>query len=184
MSTRTGSTTAIGFCENTAIGCVGVAVTRKGLASLTIQRTRAKAEAELRRRYPAGARIDATATAAVRREITEYLAGTRRRFGVTIDWSAGTPFQRQVWQALRKVRFGQTVSYGDLAEAVGRPGAARAVGNAMNKNPIALVVPCHRVLRAGGALGGFGGGLDVKRRLLELEGVELGTAPGQHPLPF
>ena len=83
----------------------------------------------------------------------------------------GTAFQRDVWNALRAIPAGETVSYRDIAEAVGRPEATRAVGNAVGSNPVAIVVPCHRVIRASGGLGGFGGGLDRKRWLLAHEGV-------------
>jgi O-6-methylguanine DNA methyltransferase len=85
----------------------------------------------------------------------------------------GTPFQRQVWQALMRIPAGQTCSYGDVAHLIGRPGAARAVGAACGVNPLPLFVPCHRVLGAGGKMGGFGGGLPLKRALLLREGVDL-----------
>jgi methylated-DNA-[protein]-cysteine S-methyltransferase len=83
----------------------------------------------------------------------------------------GTAFQRDVWSALRRIPPGETVSYRDIAEAVGRPDATRAVGNAVGSNPVAIVVPCHRVIRTSGGLGGFGGGLDRKRWLLAHEGA-------------
>jgi len=84
---------------------------------------------------------------------------------------SGTPFQLDVWTALRAIPAGTTVSYRDIAEAVGRPDATRAVGNAVGSNPVAIVVPCHRVIRTSGGLGGFGGGLDRKRWLLAHEGA-------------
>jgi methylated-DNA-[protein]-cysteine S-methyltransferase len=87
-----------------------------------------------------------------------------------VDWSAVGGFTRQVLEACATVPFGQTVSYGDLARAVGSPRAARAVGQALGRNRMPLIVPCHRVLAAGGGLGGFGGGLEMKQRLLKLEG--------------
>jgi methylated-DNA-[protein]-cysteine S-methyltransferase len=107
--------------------------------------------------------------APVLRQIAEYAAGKRRRFQTRLDWSLVRGFQRRVLGELAKVRFGHTLSYGELAERAGKPGAARAVGNAMAKNPIPLVVPCHRVLAAGKKIGGFGGGLPLKRALLSLE---------------
>ena len=100
------------------------------------------------------------------RQIAEYAAGKRRRFQTRLDWSLARGFQQRVLAELAKVRFGHTLSYGELARRAGKPGAARAVGGAMAKNPIPLVVPCHRVLAAGGKLGGFGGGLALKRALL------------------
>jgi methylated-DNA-[protein]-cysteine S-methyltransferase len=104
----------------------------------------------------------------VRREIEEYFAGQRRTFTVRLA-AAGTPFQQAVWSALRKIPFGQTASYGDIAVALGRPGAARAVGRANGTNPICVIVPCHRVIGADGSLTGFAFGEKIKRQLLELE---------------
>jgi len=102
------------------------------------------------------------------REIVEYLAGRRRRFTVPADLSAAPPFHRKVLAALARVPYGRTVTYGQLAARAGRPRAARAVGSCVARNPVPLVIPCHRVVASGG-LGGFGGGLDMKRRLLALE---------------
>lgn len=111
----------------------------------------------------------------VLRQIAEYARGERRSFRVRLDWSlagaAPRGFRRRVLDALRTVPFGRTLSYGELARRAGKPGAARAVGTAMAKNPIPLVIPCHRVLAAGGRIGGFSAGLALKRALLSLEGV-------------
>ena len=109
-------------------------------------------------------------------EIDEYFRGRRRRFTMPVDLVAvDAPFPRAVYETLhRDVRFGETVSYGELAEMAGRPGAARAVGNAMSRNPVPIVVPCHRVVASGGRIGGYGpSGVRTKRFLLALEGVEL-----------
>jgi len=109
-------------------------------------------------------------------EIDEYFRGRRRRFTMPVDLAAvDAPFPRAVYETLqRDVRFGETVSYGELAEMAGRPGAARAVGNAMSRNPVPIVVPCHRVVASGGRTGGYGpSGVRTKRFLLALEGVEL-----------
>jgi methylated-DNA-[protein]-cysteine S-methyltransferase len=103
-----------------------------------------------------------------RRQLDAYFAGELERFDLRLAPS-GTPFQLQVWRALCEIPYGTTASYGEIACAVGQPGAARAVGGANNRNPIAIVVPCHRVIGAGGSLTGYGGGLDRKRLLLELE---------------
>ena len=106
-----------------------------------------------------------------RRELDEYFAGHRHRFDVAIDWTLARGFRRRVLEALHaEVGFGDVVSYRELAGRVGNPAASRAVGTAMATNPLPIVVPCHRVLRSGGALGGYGGGVDVKRWLLSLEG--------------
>jgi methylated-DNA-[protein]-cysteine S-methyltransferase len=109
-------------------------------------------------------------------ELDEYFRGRRRRFTMPVDVSGiDAGFPRTVYEVLRReVRFGETVSYGELAEMAERPGAARAVGNAMSRNPVPIVVPCHRVVAAGGRIGGYGpSGVPTKRFLLALEGVEL-----------
>jgi methylated-DNA-[protein]-cysteine S-methyltransferase len=108
-----------------------------------------------------------------RRQLDEYFAGRRRDFEVPLDRRLSHGYRRTVLEALSRVPYGQTVSYRDLAERTGNPRASRAVGSAMATNPIPIVVPCHRVLRTGGALGGYGGGLDVKVWLLRHEGALL-----------
>jgi methylated-DNA-[protein]-cysteine S-methyltransferase len=105
---------------------------------------------------------------AAERQLAEYFAGQRRDFELPFD-VAGTPFQREVWQALLAIPFGETRSYGQIAAALGRPGAARAVGAANARNPLSIVAPCHRVVGATGALTGFAGGVAVKAALLALE---------------
>ena len=108
--------------------------------------------------------------AAVARQLGEYFAGERRSFDLAVA-AQGSPFQRRVWETLRRIPYGATRSYGELARELGRPSAARAVGRANGSNPVALVVPCHRVIGASGALTGYAGGVERKRALLELEGV-------------
>jgi O-6-methylguanine DNA methyltransferase len=107
------------------------------------------------------------------RELEEYFAGERREFTFALDLR-GTDFQLACWRALIAIPYGETRSYGDIARAVGRPQGFRAVGMANNRNPVAIVVPCHRVIASDGTLCGYGGGLDVKRKLLELEGALTG----------
>lgn len=113
---------------------------------------------------------DAPVLAQARRELEEYAAGTRRRFEVPFELE-GTHFQCEVWKALCGIPYGETRSYGELARALGRSGAARAVGAAAGKNPLPVIVPCHRLIGAGGSLTGFSAGVAIKRRLLELEGA-------------
>ncbi len=108
------------------------------------------------------------------RELEEYFAGKRRQFEFALDLR-GTDFQLACWRALLAIPYGETRSYGDIARAVGKPKGFRAVGMANNRNPLAIVVPCHRVIASDGTLCGYGGGLDVKRKLLELEGALSGT---------
>jgi methylated-DNA-[protein]-cysteine S-methyltransferase len=112
---------------------------------------------------------DEPVLAAVRRQLGEYLAGRRRGFDLPLA-PVGTAFQRRVWRALLEIPYGETRSYLDLAGSVGNPKAVRAVGQANGRNPIGVVVPCHRVIAADGTLGGYAGGLDRKRLLLSLEG--------------
>jgi len=128
-------------------------------------------------RRPAGERRDDRRCAHVVEQLREYFAGRRTSFDLEVA-PAGTPFQLEVWRALGAIAYGTTISYGELARRLGRPGAMRAVGAANGKNPIPIVVPCHRVIGADGSLTGFGGGLSCKRVLLELEGLEVeGRAP-------
>jgi methylated-DNA-[protein]-cysteine S-methyltransferase len=107
----------------------------------------------------------------VRRELDEYFAGDRRSFDVPLDWQLTAGFVREVLRQTARIPFGETRTYGEMAASAGSPRAFRAAGSALGANPIPIVVPCHRVLRSSGALGGYGGGLDVKRELLTLEGV-------------
>jgi O-6-methylguanine DNA methyltransferase len=108
------------------------------------------------------------------RELDEYFAGKRRQFDFALDLR-GTEFQLACWRALVAIPYGETRTYADIARAVGKPQGFRAVGMANNRNPIAIVVPCHRVIASDGTLCGYGGGLDIKRKLLELEGALSGT---------
>jgi methylated-DNA-[protein]-cysteine S-methyltransferase len=116
---------------------------------------------------------------AIRRELDEYFAGRRRHFEVALDWTLVGPFGRRVLGAAVEIPYGGVLSYTQVAAEAGSPRGSRAAGNALGANPIPIVVPCHRVLRGGGALGGYAGGLDRKRFLLELEGA----APATSKLP-
>ena len=109
-------------------------------------------------------------------QLAEYAEGRRRTFDVPVRLE-GTEFQRRVWGALAKIPFGQTRSYHDIAQAIGRPGASRAVGQANHHNPVAPFIPCHRVITSTGTLGGYGGGMPLKKSLLDLEGIRLEDSP-------
>ena len=111
-------------------------------------------------------------------QLDAFFAGDRLDFDLALD-PAGTPFQRRVWSELRRIAYGETISYGELARRVGRPGAARAVGLANGRNPISVIVPCHRVIGADGSLTGYGGGIPRKRYLLDHEARLIG---GRLPL--
>jgi methylated-DNA-[protein]-cysteine S-methyltransferase len=101
-------------------------------------------------------------------QLREYFAGQRTDFDLALA-PAGTAFQTSVWRALQRIPFGETASYGEIARAIGRPAASRAIGGANHRNPIAIIIPCHRVIGADGSMTGYGGGLDRKRILLDLE---------------
>jgi len=153
------------------LGRMAVAATAHGVVRVVLPGD-AKALAEVASR-PAPAADPASEAVADRaeRELAEYLAGRRRTFAVGVCLDALSAFRRAVSRALRRVPYGRTVTYGELARRAGRPDAARAVGQAMARNPVPILVPCHRVVAADG-LGGFGGGLALKRRLLALEVAE------------
>ena len=155
------------------IGDLLVASTDRGLARIFFD---AEPEHHLERLARAfGARVlrSAPAVDAVRHQLDEYFEGRRASFELDVDLRGAAPFARQVLDELARVPYGQTTTYGTLADRVGAPRAARAVGTVMNRNPIPIVLPCHRVVGANGSLTGYGGGLDVKERLLRLEGAML-----------
>jgi methylated-DNA-[protein]-cysteine S-methyltransferase len=113
---------------------------------------------------------DAATTRRLAADLADYFAGRPRAIRTTLDTGSGTPFQRKVWAELAKIPFGTTLSYAELARRVGAPRAARAVGQAVGANPIPILIPCHRVIRSDGALGGFSAGLEIKQWLLRHEG--------------
>src|SRR5262245_13230686 len=154
----------------TPIGTLQLAATRPGLLRIALPRQAgAGFGPAVGRGLGDGARVDwLPALDKARRELDEYFRGQRRAFTVELDLR-GTDFQQRVWRSLLEIPFGETRSYADLSRAIGREGASRAAGAANGANPIPIVVPCHRVIAADGTLGGYGGGLDLKRRLLALE---------------
>ncbi len=108
-----------------------------------------------------------------KKQLEEYFRGKRKNFDLPLDMTAGTWFQQEVWACLKKIPYGKTMSYGEVARALGRAGASRAVGNAVGKNPFLIVVPCHRVIKGDGSIGGFSSGLDKKRGLMQIENIQL-----------
>jgi methylated-DNA-[protein]-cysteine S-methyltransferase len=161
--------------ESTLVGRLWVAVTDHGLAAVSFGGGEAEFADWIGRRLRSTAVRSAEQTSAVRRELDEYLRGRRTSFSVPVDLRHVTPFQRRVLEAARAVPRGSVATYGELGRRIGRPGAARAVGQALGSNPVPIVVPCHRVLASDGSLGGYSGrgGLRTKRRLLALEGALL-----------
>lgn len=127
---------------------------------------------ELRREKPDLPEDSSPVLEQASRELIEYLEGRRRHFDVKLE-PHGTQFQKRVWDALLRIPYGETRTYGELAREIGEPGAVRAVGTANGRNPLCIFIPCHRVIRTGGGLGGYSGGLPVKRELLRLEGARL-----------
>ena len=158
---------------DTPVGPIMVAATPAGLVRVGLSVEDAVLEDLAERvsprviEHPAGVDV-------IRRQLDEYFDGRRTEFDLAIDWRLSNGFRRTVLERLlADVHFGEVVSYLDLARAVGSPKASRAVGTAMATNPVPIVVPCHRVLRTGGGLGGSGGGLPMKQKLLTLEGALL-----------
>jgi len=162
---------AIASCQ-TAWGWVGIASSPSGLLALTLpEPTQERALKLLLERWGEGQSYDDPKLDGLKRKLQHYFDGQRVLFDEPLDLRAATAFQRRVWSAVRDIPCGETRSYGQIARQVGSPGAARAVGLAMAANPLPIVVPCHRVIGSDGNLRGFGGGLDLKRRLLEMEGA-------------
>ncbi|ALO93137.1 methylated-DNA--[protein]-cysteine S-methyltransferase [Streptomyces olivaceoviridis] len=161
----------------TDIGPLMLAATRDGLVNVVFHASDAVRDRALER---LAARLgsepvedpDSPLLAEAIRQLRAYFAGRRHDFDLPLDWSLISGFNRQVLRELASgVPYGSVVGYGDLAGRVGQPGGAQAVGVAMGANPLPVVVPCHRVVESGGGIGGFGGGLETKRKLLALEGV-------------
>ena len=153
------------------IGATDAAVV---LADFTRRPMMAAQLAAVRRRIGPTRTGDSPLLDAAERQLSEYFAGQRSSFDLVLD-APGSHFQERVWAELQRIPYGETISYGELAARVGVPAGSRAVGRANGSNRIAIIVPCHRVIAAGGGLGGYGGGLDAKRLLLDLEATRLGS---------
>jgi methylated-DNA-[protein]-cysteine S-methyltransferase len=161
----------IGFdLVDSPIGDLLVAASDRGLAAISFETDEHRLDQLARIAGPRVLRSPRSVDDA-RRELDEYFAGRRRTFDLTLDLRALPPFTVSVLDQLARVPYGETTTYGELARRVGHPRAARAVGTVMNRNRIPIVLPCHRVVGSTGALTGYAGGLDVKERLLELEGA-------------
>jgi methylated-DNA-[protein]-cysteine S-methyltransferase len=153
---------------NSPVGPLYLAASAKGLVRLEFEGRMMKMDARIELRE------SNEALAPYLRELEEYFAGERRDFSMPLDLR-GTEFQLACWRALISIPYGETRSYGDIARTIGHPQAFRAVGMSNNRNPVAIVVPCHRVIASGGSLCGYGGGLDIKRMLLDLEHADIGA---------
>ena len=145
---------------STPLGTLTLEATDRGLSSVRFPN----------RAEPfSGKSPDNPAISQAKRELTDYFAGELKQFSVPLDWQ-GTAFQQSVWEALTHIPYGETVSYADIARAIGRPKSARPTGGAVGANPLPIIVPCHRVIGSDQSLTGFTGGLSIKVALLELEG--------------
>jgi methylated-DNA-[protein]-cysteine S-methyltransferase len=156
------------------LGPLWVAIGPKGVA--TIHYGSEPSESELRRLvrvYGPGVVPDAKRSAGLARELDQYFNGKRREFDIAVDLSGLTPFQARILAATAKIPFGAVSTYRTVARRAGNEKASRAAGGALNHNPIPIVVPCHRVVGSNGSLVGYAGGLDVKRRLLAIEGADV-----------
>ena len=151
------------------LGRLLVARPPRGLCAVSLADSDSSLVRGLRQEFPrAELRRDRNGLTGWVRSIVRYLEGRQPQLELPLD-VRGTAFQLRVWQELRRIPYGETRTYGEVARAVGKPGAARAVGSACGRNPVPLVIPCHRVVRGGGALGGYGLGIERKRKLLEQE---------------
>ena len=167
-----------GFADS-PLGALTVIVTDRGIARLSYAHEAVDEQLdEIATRISPRILASPERTDGVRRQLDEYFSGTRRRFDVPIDWRLVRGFAANVLRAAARIPFGSVSSYREVAAEAGSPNAYRAAGNALGSNPIPIVVPCHRVLHAGGGLGGYTGGLERKRFLLQLEGVVDRNDPG------
>lgn len=173
MTPSPSGTLYFGKVNATPIGDIWLACSERGLVAVQWESKRAELLDCLTRRLKSPVEENPRRLALATSELREYLEGKRRQFSIQIDWSLMRPFQREVLLATFAVPYGQTTTYGDLAQQIGHPRAARAVGRAAATNPMPLVIPCHRVLGNDGKLRGYGGGLDVKKWLLKMEGAVL-----------
>lgn len=156
---------------DTPLGALLVAVSDRGVARISFDPEPERELDSLARSFGARVLRSARAVDASRRELSEYFEGARTHFDLPVDLRVDAPFRRTVMHELARVPYGNVTTYGALAAKAGRPRAARAVGTIMNRNPIPIVLPCHRVVGASGKLVGYGGGLERKEALLRLEGV-------------
>lgn len=154
----------------TPVGVLFVGVTDQGVCDVTFGQPSERHYRERLSRWSPEVRLDQAGLAVVTEELRAYFAGELTRFSLAVDLRQVTAFTARVLRETRKLRFGQVTSYGTLAARIGSPGASRAVGGALGRNPVPIIVPCHRVLARGGQIGGFTGGLETKRVLLALEG--------------
>jgi methylated-DNA-[protein]-cysteine S-methyltransferase len=158
---------------SSTVGKICLASTSRGICWLTIDVTKRIPSIKdfLQARYERAAIPAAEDHTYIKEQLNAYLNGSLKEFKCTIDFIEGTSFQKEVWRATHKIPFGSVVTYKEIARRITRPKTFRAVGQALGANPIAIIVPCHRVISSDGTLGGFGLGLELKKHLLTLEGI-------------
>ena len=150
-------------------GWMGILASKAGILAATLPQTTRRQALDLLGEQAKQAAFSPDALSGLTRRFQDYYSGKKTAFPDALDFSGATEFQRQVWQAAQQIPHGETRSYGWIAKQIGKPQAARAVGQALGKNPFLIVVPCHRVIAGDGTLGGFGCGLPAKQKLLKLE---------------
>ncbi len=156
------------FFDSPLLKKVFVASTERGVCMVDFLKSEKAFLKRLKKRFPGEIIRDDRKNKNVLNQLKKYLKGDLKRLDYKTDFK-GTPFQKKVWEALAKIPYGQTRSYKEIARTVGYPKASRAVGNANGRNSIPLIIPCHRVIESNGGLGGFGHGIEIKRRLLDFE---------------
>ena len=171
LTGRSGEPLLYAVMDDTPVGVLGLALGAAGLRRLTFVKDEDDFLARLLAELPDTPVLRSAKLDTVRRSLDRYFAGRGFTFRTPVDLSEVTPFQRRVLHATAQVPAGKVSTYTAVATKAGRPHAARAAGNALHRNPVAIIVPCHRVLRGDGSLGGYGGGLKVKEWLLRLEGA-------------
>lgn len=165
------------FFNSPILKKVFVASTNKGVCMVDFLTSKETFLKRLRKQFPGNVVRDDRKNQKVLAQLKKYLKGELKNFDCPLDME-GTPFEKKVWSALKRIPYGRTRSYKDIAKSIGHPRAFRAVGNANGRNSIPLIIPCHRVIESNGGLGGFGHGLKVKARLLNLERVKLHAVKG------
>jgi O-6-methylguanine DNA methyltransferase len=162
--------TTIGYSSvpSRLLGTIFVASTEKGVCRIDLHTTEKEFLTQLRKQIPGKIVKDEGLNKRVLTQLRKYLEGKLKKFDCPLDME-GTAFQKRVWSALKKIPYGKTRSYADVARIIGHPKAFRAVGNANGSNPVPIIVPCHRVIESNGGLGGYGSGIGLKERLLEFE---------------
>lgn len=155
---------------NSSIGKIHLALTEKGLFEIGIRDSEKRFLKSLQKVYNIKPVKDSAAFKDIVKLLKRYLKGERLKIDIPFDLK-GTHFEKRVWKALLKIPYGKTKSYGEIAKEIGLPNGARAVGNACGKNPIPIIIPCHRVIAGNGGLGGYTGGTGIKKKLLRIEGA-------------